>query len=364
MPYSLLYLFSLVLLSFSASAQLTSEDEKQRYLKEQKEEREKFSKEADTNYILPYHEQLVLRVYTAKKWNNLSLHNVPGISALRYRPNSSYNIGIGGTYKGLTINLAYGFGFLGFLNPRKELGVTKYLDLQSHMYGRKWLIDVFAQFYEGFYLFPKGTATVDGDSYYVRPDLNTNTFGASVQYVFNNRKFSYRASVLQNEWQKKSSGTLLLGVEAYYGNMHADSSIVPKKVDSLTFTQSIYKSEYVKLGPSVGYAYTLIVKKHFFATGSLSGNVAFGNTATTSDFNGQENNFSIIPGAFYRVFAGYNGARWALSAIYTSNNIAANPGSAIRSVINTANVRFNLVYRFAPNKKLKKTLDKVRPEKG
>jgi len=364
MPYLhriALTIFLFLLLS-EVHAQITSEKEQTDFEKEQQKELDSFSEDADTNYIYPYHYQITGRVYLAKKWTGIDLFNVPGADRLHYRPNSSYNVGVGVTYKGITVNLAYGFGFLGFLNPSKELGVTTYLDLQTHMYGRKWLVDVMAQVYKGFYASPQGTGSTDG-SYYLRSDLNVNEFGASVQYVFNNRRFSYRAAFLQNEWQKKSAGTFLLGAEAYYGTVNGDSSIIPIHVHEATADRNIKQFRHYKFGPSIGYAYTLVIKKHFFATGSLSANAAVGNSTTVSRADGEENNFGFIPSAFYRISLGYNSERWAASAIYTSNNISANPGSAIRSVLNASNIRLNLVYRFAAPKGIKKTVNKVKPDK-
>ncbi len=116
-------------------------------------------------------------------------------------------MGIGATYRWATLNLAYGFGFL---NPDRGRGKTKYLDLQFHGYGRKFSIDVLGQFYNGFYLTPRGTGTTHG-TYYQRPDIEVGAVGASAQYIFNYRKFSYRAAFLQNEWQKRTAGTFLLG---------------------------------------------------------------------------------------------------------------------------------------------------------
>ncbi len=357
----LILTFSLFASCVYAQKEITSEKEQNDFEKEQAKELADFSDEADTNYVYPFHLQITGRVYLAKKWTGIDLYNVPGADRLHYRPNSSYNIGVGVTYKGITVNLAYGFGFLGFLNPSRELGVTTYLDLQTHMYGRKWLVDVMAQVYKGFYASPKGTGTTDG-SYYLRSDLNVNEFGGSVQYVFNNRKFSYRAAFLQNEWQKKSAGTFLLGAEAYYGTVNGDSSIIPIHVHEATAERDIKQFRHYKFGPSVGYAYTLVIKKHFFATASLSGNVAVGNSTTVGKADGEENNFSIIPSGFLRVALGYNSERWAASALYTSNNVSANPGSAIRSVLNATSIRLNVVYRFAAPKGVKKLVRKVKPD--
>ncbi|MBE9517967.1 MAG: DUF4421 family protein [Bacteroidetes bacterium] len=38
-------------------------------------------------------------------------------------------------------------------------------------------------------------------------DLRTNIIGLNVQYLFNSERYSYKASFLQNEFQKRSAGS-------------------------------------------------------------------------------------------------------------------------------------------------------------
>jgi hypothetical protein len=326
--------------------------------KERRQELKEFAKVADTSYYISYHSQITGRIYLSRKATSLTIQNAAHHQDLNYKPNSSLNLGIGATYKWITINLAYGFAFLNFLNPKEELGKTKYLDLQCHLYGRKIIIDGFGQFYKGFYLGPKGTATTD-NTYYLREDMQVNQVGLSMQYVVNNRKFSYRAAFLQNEWQKKSAGAILIGFESYIGNVIADSSIIPHRFDSTQANKNIHEFRYYKTGPNVGCAYTLVYKKHFFVTGSLAGSLGVGNNTIVSD-QGRKQNFGVSTSVFIRVFAGYNSAKWAISAIYTSNNVGVNPGDiSTRISMNTSNIRLNLVYRFPPPKRVKKHLDVI-----
>ena len=326
--------------------------------RERRKELKEFSKVADTSYYTPYHSQITGRLYLSKKATSLSFKNVVGNNDLNYKPNSSLNLGIGATYRLITINIAYGFSFLNFLNPDQQLGKTKYLDLQSHLYGRKIIIDGFGQFYKGFYLSPKGSGTSDG-SYYTREDLRINKIGLSMQYVINNKKFSYRAAFLQNEWQKKSAGAILVGFESYTGNVKADSSIVPKQLDTASASKNIRELIYYKTGPNLGCAYTFVFKKHLFLTGSAAGNLGFGNNTIVSD-QGRAQNFGLSTSLFLRVFAGYNSEHFAVSAIYTSNNVGINSGDiASRILFNTSNIRLNLVYRFPPPKRVKQGLNEV-----
>ncbi len=215
----------------------------------------------DTTYYQPYTRQVTGRFYFSRKFTSLVWQNRRGDYTLRYRPNTTLNMGVGATYKWATLNLAYGFGFL---NPDRGRGKTRYLDLQFHSYGRKISVDVLGQFYRGFYLAPKGRAMPHETEYYQRPDLRVNILGATVQYVFNFRKFSYRAAFLQNEWQKRSAGTPLVGVEFYAGSVKSDSTITPAAIDTTAAALGIDKFRFAEIGPNIGYAYTYVYNKHFF----------------------------------------------------------------------------------------------------
>lgn len=273
---------------------------------------------------------------------------------LTYRPNTTLNMGVGATYNSFTLNLAYGFGFL---NPDRGQGKTRYLDLQFHNYGRKIVLDVFGQFYKGFYLSPQEGLTVS-NGYYVRPDLRVNELGTSVQYVLNNRKFSYRASFFQNEWQKKSSGTFLIGLELYGGWVNADSTIVPSALSEETALTNPRKFSFFEFGPNAGYAYTMVFDKHFFLTASGSVSIDYGVNTMRND-HGSNQSVGFSPNTFLRFFGGYNSSTWAISAVYISNGVRSNTNNAQQIVLNTGNIRLNFVYRIRPGKKTRKVLKVV-----
>ncbi len=159
----------------------------------------------DSIYYDDYTEQITGRFYFSQKYTSLVVDNKDDQFDLTYRPNTTFNMGVGASYDWFTLNLAYGFGFL---NQDEERGETEYLDLQAHFYGQKVNLDLFGEFYNGSYLYPQGKATTDG-SFYLRPDLRIAELGASVQYVFNDDRFSFRAASIQTQRQKKSAGTLL-----------------------------------------------------------------------------------------------------------------------------------------------------------
>ena len=319
------------------------------------------SAQYDSSYYASYDELITGRFYFSKKNTSLKLRDGSKDYSMTFRPNTTLNMGVGATYKWATLNLAYGFDFL---NPEKGKGDTDYLDLQFHSYGRKFIIDFFGQFYEGFFL-TRNSTNFKGDNYYLRPDLHVNQIGASVQYILNHKKFSYRASFLQNEWQKKSAGTFIFGVEAYGGRIKADSTLVPTFVNSSEAQRDIKLMRFFEIGPNAGYAYTWVIKKHFFLTGSASLSLDFG-VNRIFETEGDQRQRGVSPNTFLRFFGGYNSKKWAISVIYVTNSVSLATGNIERQIIlNTGNFRVNYVYRFTPSKKSKRALkvvDDVAPE--
>jgi len=307
----------------------------------------------DTTYYQPYTRQITGRFYFSRKFTSLIWQNRRGDYTLRYRPNTTLNMGVGATYKWATLNLAYGFGFL---NPDRGRGKTRYLDLQFHSYGRKISVDVLGQFYRGFYLAPKGTATPEDALYYQRPDLHVNILGATVQYVLNYRKFSYRAAFLQNEWQKKSAGTPLVGVEFYAGSVKADSAITPTAIDAAAAELATHKFRFAEIGPNIGYAYTYVHNKHLFATASASLSLDLG-INTFYDNSGTTTAYGLSPNTNIKLSAGYNTSKWAMSFLFVTNSLRLARHDEERMInLNTGNFRINVVHRFRPTRKVREYL--------
>lgn len=309
----------------------------------------------DSSYYVSYENLITGRFYFSKKYTSFKLRDRLEDYSLTYRPNTTLNMGVGATYKWATLNLAYGFDFL---NPERGRGDTDYLDLQFHSYGRKFITDFFGQFYEGFFLTRNSTNFI-GDGYYLRPDLRVNQIGASVQYILNHRKFSYRASFLQNEWQKKSAGTFIFGIEAYGGKVKADSTMIPTFANNAEALRDIQLMRFFEIGPNAGYAYTWVIKNHFFLTGSASLSLDFGMNRIF-DKEGSQNTTGVSPNTFLRFFGGYNSKKWAISVIYVTNSVSLATGNIERQIIlNTGNFRLNYIYRFEPNKKSRRVLNVV-----
>src|SRR5690606_7789450 len=142
----------------------------------------------------------------------------------------------------------------------------------THLYSRHWVTDLYAQWYKGYYVNQSKFENTNGATYYVRPDVRASLLGASVYRLLNGKRFSYQAGFSQNEWQKKSAGSLLIGAEVYYGVMKGGSALVRSFLSGYYPQRDVYRVRLLELGPGIGYAYTAVWKEHFFVTGGLTVN--------------------------------------------------------------------------------------------
>lgn len=290
----------------------------------------------------------------------MKLEDVDNSINLDYQPNTTLNFGIGATAKGFTLNLAYGFDVL---NEDVGKGTTKYLDLQSHVYTRKYVIDFFGQFYNGLYL--NNTKDLNPESevpFYLRPDIRLRLFGVSFQEVMNARKFSYAAPFVQNEYQKKSAGSFLIGGETSFIYATADSSFIPSFLNDSLFQEfnGIMQLTSFQFGPSAGYAYSIIVRKHLFITASVNLSLLIASTAYELDEDESFQEWQFNPNFSSRIAIGYNSPKWYLGAQLVQNTTRVKSvEETITGAFGVGNVRINYVKRFLMGPKLKKQVDRL-----
>lgn len=312
--------------------------------------------DTDTSFVKSYAEEITGRLYLSQKYTGLGIPGSSSVPGFRYVPNTTLNLGVGATYRSFTLNLAYGFP--GLNGNSNERGKTRYLDMQAHLYGRKVVIDFFGQFYKGYYLSPKDyIAGYPG--FYIRPDLRVRMVGGSAYYVFNHRKFSYRAGLIQNEWQSRSAGTFLLGGDIYYGIINSDSLLIPPEIAHRFPQGSVERMRFFNIGPGGGYAYTFVYKSHWFATGSLTVNIPidFVKENTAAEY---KNKISVSPNFMARLALGYNSRRWIYSATLVNSLVTAKgPYNPQNYVISTGNYRLTVARRFSLNRKTKKAMKPV-----
>lgn len=286
--------------------------------------------QTDTTYIKPFENKASVRTYLSMKF--ISLQQETNGDIKKFMPNTPMNLGLGISIKNTIIDFSYGQG-LSFMKD-KEKGRTKALDFQIHNYGRKFIIDLFVQKYRGFY-----TADDAGKNVQLYPDLKIQQYGAFGQYVFNNKKFSYKAAFMQNEKQLKSAGSFLLGGGIYFSKINSDSSFVYKSKNALRNFQ---------FGVSGGYAYTWAISKRWYTSGSATIGVNVG-TERINDFGKQR--IEVYPTFFPRIAFGYNKEKWSLGLSYINNVIFSSFSDDNKSNIglSSGNFQIGAIWRLNTN---------------
>jgi len=233
--------------------------------------------------IIDISDKLNIHFYGKKKINTFSFSNNETNENIFYSPNEQVNIGFGFNYKWLGIGIALNFNFIN--NDDDIYGNTKRLDLQMNAYGKKFVTDFTLGFYSSFYLQNSKEVFLDPKyqtEYYIRPDISSLSFGVSNLYIFNHKRFSYKAAFVSTAIQKKSAGSLYLGPQLILFSISADSSFFPK---NSTFNEfpSMTSFSRISIGALGGYAYNFIIAKQFYISASLGTAFSIGRQAYVVD---------------------------------------------------------------------------------
>jgi hypothetical protein len=306
----------------------------------------------DSSYYRSYKGTVIGRIYISRKYSILRMDPPNGLSQMSYHANTTPSLGIGLTIGSITGSYSHGLGF--FQNESRK-GATSFDDFQLRVYKRKWTIDAIGSFSKGYYLRPEGLGAPLGQIFDLRPDLGNQLLGLGVYRVLNNKHFSYGAALSQNEWQKKSAGSFILGAEAYYIATQADSSFVPAQGDSSYYERMIHKLHSLQFGPSAGYVYSLVVDKHYFLMGSLNFGLNMGYNWELGNDKGIK--FGVWWDYVLRLATGYNSTRWSLSLSWLGGQVSSRGAvSDYRYFYDTGIYKLVYAYRFALNGDMRRML--------
>ena len=320
---------------------------------------QKLSGETDTNYVESYLDHLTSRVYASIKTAEISFRDEGIGKDLIYKPNDALVLGVGFNYGILGLNIGFKLPFAN--QDDDKYGTTEYLDLQTHIYTRPVTLDVYIQYYKGYYLTKPNEWIADwpeDGTFPKRPDVYSISLGLNGQYIFNHKRFSYKAAFLQNEWQKKSAGSFIVGGNIFYVDMKGDSSLIPKTSLDSNFFGGLHfsQSRIANFGASAGYAQTFVVKKHFFLTLSLLGGLSGGGSWVYTSETGEpdRSGFTVAANLSGRGAIGYNSRRFYAGLSYLGV-IIRNQSPVPQTWIgyDTGLFRLNVVYRFRLKKEFR-----------
>ena len=287
--------------------------------------------QVDTTYIGSFPQDFSIQASVYQKFTALTYE--VDKEEIDYRPNSPVGIGVSVNYKNFSLSAGKTFSFM----RDKKKGKTELLDFQYHYYGKKFIADVFFQNYTGFYVDKedeKGERLIE-----LHPDIKLAQYGVSGQYVFNNKKFSYRAAFHQREKQLKSTGSFHVGGGVYYNYLSGDDSFVVNQQNQFSNYQ---------INISGGYAHTFVIKKNFF----ISLDVSAGFNLGAEKFGDLIKSVDVTPAVFPRVAMGYNARSWSVGVSGIVNQISVSQTKNTDIIFNTGRVNASFTKRFDSSPKI------------
>ena len=318
----------------------------------------------DTNYVRVYKDELTTRVYLSRKQNGYTLSEGLASPFLKYRTNDNLLLGIGYTYTFLTINLGLKMPFIN--NDDATYGKSKYVDLTLHGIFRSLIVDLYLQWNHGYYISNPEDHMPDWSSqnaYPQRGDMRSNLIGLNVQYLFNSSRYSYKAAFVQNEFQKKSAGSLIVGAEAYWMLAMTDSAMIAPGIpqDGFLGDVTFNQVDIINMGINAGYAYTFVWKETLYLSLSATAGLSAGNNLVHNSIeaNTSYNKLTVGMTSSYRISLGYNSNSYyvGLSAIrFSMKNMVWDEADWFTYV--TGNIKLNVVKRF----RLKRPIKILRPD--
>jgi hypothetical protein len=238
---------------------------------------------------------------------NFELEKKDRSNLLTYKPNNAFNFGVGMYLFELNFELA-------FAVPTDEKKNTLYgnsdaRDIQLNILGKKFGIDAFYQNYSGFYITEKGKEPPANTPYPQRADIDSKNFGLTGNYVFNNRKFSFRSVYNFAERQLYSKGSFLMFASLSSFKLSADSSILDTAQEQMFGSKVSFKDlRFTTFSIAPGYTYSLIFN-NFFLNGSLAIGPAHHWVKYNLEQGASHNEIAINSFVAARIGIGYNGNR-------------------------------------------------------
>ena len=190
-------------------------------------------------------------------------------------PTATSNTGVGINFKWLSAELTFNVPALNDYDP--SLGKTDSHGFGLGYTGRRLWGRAFWDNSEGYYLSDPQRWVAGwkaGDAPVVREDLSSNTYLLSLNYALSGkRRFSENAAMFQMERQKKSAGTFVTGISAWYSSVSADSSVIgPALADTFHGASGFTGVGRFLPSATMGYAHTFAFrKKGFIHTSVLPG---------------------------------------------------------------------------------------------
>lgn len=307
-----------------------------------------------SHYIEEFHEHYAIWPMLKYRSLDFAIENKNGEgNRISFNPNSNYKLGAGFHLFDLSIEATFSIPIA--VRNQEIYGKTSSRDLQINMLTKSSGLDLYYQRYTGFYKNDRARQPLPGDSYPLRPDIETRNLGGSAFYVWNNKKFSIRSSYNFADRQVKSAGSFII-----YGTINAFSVKGDSAIISANHRQDFGAGadfvdlRYTTFSIAPGYSYNLVLKR-FFVNGTLAIGPAHHWVHYRTEGGAEENDIVFNSSYTIRVGTGYSGPRFFTGAGFVLQSRVLTYQD-IRFENSTSVFRLMVGYRFKERGFLQKTI--------
>ncbi len=277
------------------------------------------------------------------------------------KPNLNLRYGVVFSYKFLSIRL--GIRPKVSDHDKEKKGDTDTFRLKLQLLFDNWNHVIEYNNYRGFYVDNSSDYVENESGNYIQfPELTTHIiFGSSV-YKFN-KNYSMRAIQSQTEIQAKSAGSLMPGFGYNIYTIAGTDKIKNLEDGEVTIREFYNEYEGVNLSLQLGYYYTFVLKKYWFANvfGIPAAGVDFYTTKINTPDETTDRSYSDTFASFsYGFGGGYNGEKIFFGANY-KNRFTNEKFSSSRLHIIPSKDEFSIYfgYRFRAPKTVTKPVDLI-----
>lgn len=193
---------------------------------------------------------------------------------IRYKPNLDSMFSVGVSLQDF-IGLTWGFRNSQNEKDLEKKGRTEYDDWRLNLAFRHFHVKLNYARFQGFYFEDSAEVDptwVDGQPFVQEPNMVFQNSGINLTWIWKPEKFSLVAAYDQTERQEDSGGSLLLGTALNETLIKNDGELIPVAVQPAYGTQGkITEGRFQSVNLKVGYGYTFVVAKKYFASLAVMG---------------------------------------------------------------------------------------------
>lgn len=301
-------------------------------------------KKYDSTYRVNYFENIIIKVFSTTNINRLRIQSFGGQENFNLEPQGEYFLGLSLDYKWFGVSLSYTPEFLirendrGLSNDAKSISASL-----NFFYSDRWRQEFKYTYIKSFSNNSDSNLTSSADF----SNTQLNLFRGSTFFIAN-PNFSYRSYYAQLERQLKSTGSLI--PRLMYSYAYTKPNIIFDNPQSVV----IDKIESFDIIAQIGYMYTFVVNKKWYATLGLHGGVGYNyskyHLMDTDDTSFNSNYLTIETDAAI----GYNSYRWFFGLNGNLRNFNDNNNDSNNSVADFVFLGIHFGYRFNDNKPMRK----------